>query len=185
MTRLICNILGFQIAWWASVLSARAANEWLGIAVVLTVVAMHLAFHPQRKAELGCIALTAAIGYAADTVAALLGALQFPPHAVPALPAPLWVFGLWLAFATTLNTTFVWLRRRWLLAAGLGALSGPLSYAAGSALGVAIMPDATRSVIALAILWGATLPVLVFIAAQTAPSRRAASAAIRTTGAPA
>lgn len=163
--RVMLNILGYQVAWWAAVLSARAGAEWIGLAVTAVVLVLHLLVSPARRSEAWFIPLAAAVGYAADTLATLLGALEFNsnPHSI--LPAPLWVAALWVAFATTLNCSLSWLRSRLVLAAVLGAASGPLAYAAGVALDVVAMPSPVLSTVVLAVLWGATLPIVMLIAA--------------------
>jgi hypothetical protein len=168
VARIALNILGHQLAWWACVLSARADAASIGIGVTAGIVAMHLVVSPARRFEAWFIPLAAALGYAVDTIATVLGALQFDGNPQPALPAPLWIAALWLAFATTIHTSFSWLRNRLIIAAILGAVSGPLAYAAGVALNVVAMPQPVWSVIVLGVLWGATLPVLVLIAARAA-----------------
>lgn len=176
MPRIVINILGFQIAWWACVLLARADAAWVGLGVAVAAVALHLAVSPARASEAWFIPLAAMLGYTADTAATLLGALDFEVGRPRALPAPIWVAALWLAFATTLNTGFAWMRDRIFVAAAVGAASGPLAYAAGAALGIVILPQPIWSVVVLATLWGITLPILVLMASRTVRTRRAADA---------
>jgi hypothetical protein len=182
VVRIILNIVAFQVAWWSCVLSARADAVWIGLIVAAGVFALHLVASPLRSTEAWFIPLAAALGYAMDTLATLLGALQFDATAQRLLPAPLWVAALWLAFATTLNTTFVWLRKHLIVAAVLGAASGPLSYAAGAALGVVTLPDALRSVIVLGVFWGVTLPILVVIAGQAVQPRPSSTGPLPNSG---
>jgi hypothetical protein len=166
VSRVVINILGFQTAWWACVLSARANASWIGIGVTAAVFALHLARAPRRQSEAWFIPLAALLGFAADTTATLLDALRFSHGLGQFIPTPLWVMALWLAFATTLNTTFAWLRNHLVVAVVLGVVSGPLSYAAGAALGVVNIPDALWSIAILGLLWGTALPVLVLIGAR-------------------
>lgn len=166
--RIAVNILGHQLAWWACVLSARADAASIGIGVTAGVVAVHLIVSPARRFEVWFIPFAAALGYAVDTIATLLGALQFDGNPQPALPTPLWIAALWLAFATTIHTSFSWLHNRLIVAAFLGAASGPLAYAGGAVLDVVTLPQPVFSVVVLGVLWGATLPILVVIAARAA-----------------
>ena len=168
MVRIAVNILGHQLAWWACVLSARADAASVGIGVTAGVVAVHLIVSPARSFEVWFIPFAAVLGYAVDTIATLLGALQFHGNPQPALPTPLWIAALWLAFATTIHTSVSWLNNRLIVAALLGAASGPLAYAAGAALSVVTMPQPAFSVVVLVLLWGGTLPVLVLIARRAA-----------------
>lgn len=166
MARIAVNILGHQIAWWACVLSARADATSIGLGVTAGVLTVHLIVSPARRFEAWFIPLAATVGYTADTIATLLGALQFDGNPQPALPAPLWIAALWLAFATTIHTSFSWLRNRLVAAAALGAISGPVAYAAGAALDVVTLPHLAFRVVVLVVLWGATLPILVLIGTQ-------------------
>jgi hypothetical protein len=168
VARIAVNILGHQLAWWACVLSARADAASIGLGVAVCVVAFHLIVSPARRFELWFVPVAAALGYAADTMSTLLGALQFPVQPFAGLPTPLWIAGLWLAFATTIHTSFSWLYSRLKVAAILGAASGPLAYAAGAALGVVTLPRPVVSVFVLGVLWGTTLPILILVAARCA-----------------
>lgn len=171
MTRIALNLLGHQLAWWACVISARADAASIGIGVTLTVLALHLVYSKDRTFEAWTIPLAAAIGYAVDTAATLFGALDFPAGGHSLLPAPLWIAALWLAFATTINTSLTWLRHRRLAAVAVGAVSGPLAYAGGAFFDVVTLPNPMLSMAVLAVFWGATLPVLISIAARSASPR--------------
>ncbi len=171
MKRIVLNLVGFQIAWWACVLSARGGMPWIGLTVTAIFVATHLFISPLRRFETWFIPAAAALGYAADNVATLVGALEFNNPMQPILPAPLWILAMWLAFATTLNLSLSWMRDRYLVAMLVGAASGPISYGAGAALNIVAMPRPEMSVIVLAVLWGATLPALMYIGARAARRR--------------
>lgn len=158
--RSTANLAGFQLAWWSCVLSVRAHAAWVGVAAVLALAAAHLCFAANRRTEARFLLAATGIGYAADAAAAWSGAVAFPADFEPLLPAPGWVAALWLAFATTVGTTFAALRRPLWRAAALGALAGPVSYGAGAALGVVALPLGWRSLAALAVLWALALPLI-------------------------
>ena len=109
------------------------------------------------------ILLCAAIGLAMDLGWQLLGVLTFKGQLVWTTPG--WLVVLWLMFAGTLFRSLAFLQDRLLLAAALGALSGPLSYIAGMRLGAAetTHPD---SIVALAMApaWAVLLPLLARLA---------------------
>ena len=70
----------------------------------------------------------------------------------------------WVLFATSLDTSLKWLKERYVVAALMGAVFGPLSYRAGAALGAASFPKGeVRSLIVLAVIWGIVMPLLVWI----------------------
>jgi hypothetical protein len=69
-------------------------------------------------------------------------------------------------FATTLNVSLRWLRSRPLLAAGLGAIGGPLAYAGGAGLGALNLETSPLSIGALGIGWALAMPLLLVAAAR-------------------
>jgi hypothetical protein len=71
---------------------------------------------------------------------------------------------LWMLFATTLSSSMAWLAGRHRLAAVLGAVCGPLSYAAGARLGaIELPPHALASFAGIALVWGLAMPALLVI----------------------
>jgi hypothetical protein len=71
---------------------------------------------------------------------------------------------LWGLFAIALNVTLRWLRRRYLLAAVLGAVCGPASFVAGVKLGAAQFVDRVPALAVLAVVWAVAMPLLVWLA---------------------
>jgi hypothetical protein len=96
------------------------------------------------------------------------GVLRYaaPSPALPAGGAPLWILGLWLAFAATLQCSLAFLQRRRWLAAAFGAIGAPLAYL-GAAHGwqaVVFAAPSWPTLLALAGAWALALPVLATIA---------------------
>ncbi len=154
------NFLAFQAGWFACVLGGANDLPWLGTAVVAAVVALHLRRADHRGRELTLIILAGAVGALWDSLLVVLGWIAYPSGTLVAGTAPHWMIALWMAFATTLNVTMRWLKQRWLLAAVLGAVSGPLAYYAGHRLGGLHFSDLTSGIIALSIGWAVLLPLL-------------------------
>ncbi len=72
---------------------------------------------------------------------------------------------MWLLFSTSLNGTLKWLQGRYLVAALLGAVFGPLSYVAGGRLGaIEFNQDFLLTVLVLAVVWGLVVPLLAWLA---------------------
>ena len=90
-----------------------------------------------------------------------LEVLQTPEGSALGVP-PLWLIGLWAAFATLLPICFRWLFNRLWLAAILGAVSGTVSYVSGGKLGALMVNGDGLYWIALE--WGLALPLLVWLA---------------------
>jgi hypothetical protein len=70
---------------------------------------------------------------------------------------------MWGLLAIALNVTMRWMKKRWLLAAVLGAIAGPMSYAGGVRLGAAHFIDATAALATLAIAWALLMPLMMWL----------------------
>jgi len=64
----VANFLGYQLGWLACVCGAAQGRPWLGAAVGLALVLLHLARAPQWRAELRLVLLAAVIGAVFDTL---------------------------------------------------------------------------------------------------------------------
>ena len=99
----------------------------------------------------------AAIGIGADAMLHITGVYQFAGNAL----VPLWLCGLWLAFATTLTRSLAFLGKRPWLAAVAGAVALPLNYWAGQRLGaVTFGYSLPVTLVVISLTWGILLPAL-------------------------
>jgi uncharacterized protein DUF2878 len=158
------NVVAFQAGWLACVLSAAYGSPAAGLAAAAAVVAWHATQAARPAQELKLVAMAVLIGVFWDSALVALGWLAFAPYALLEKLAPYWILALWAMFATTLNVSLGWLRGRWLLAALLGALAGPLSYWAGAKLGAVVLLKPVPALAALAIGWAVILPALLALA---------------------
>lgn len=163
--RLVFNFVAFQAAWFAAVGGAAAGHDWAGPAATAVVAAVHLATAPQPRRELGVLLAVGALGTVWDSVLVALGVVEYRGAALGPGLAPVWIATLWIAFATTLSGSLRWLQgRRW-LAALLGAVFGPLAYAAGESMGAVRLPALTALAVEAA-GWAVLLPLACAIAAR-------------------
>ncbi len=164
------NLLGYQASWFVAVVAAGHGAWWPGVVATLAYAAWQLASAPDREGALRALALALLAGLVVDGLLARAGALRFAA-ATPAFPtgaAPLWILGLWLAFAMTLTRSLAFLQQRLGLAAVFGAVGAPLAYL-GAERGwhaVAFASPAWQVLLALAIAWAVVLPLLA-VAART------------------
>ena len=157
---LALNVALFQAGWFACVLAAAYALPWAGIAAAAAIVGWHALRARQPAQELKLVALAVLVGAVADSALAASGWVSFAPSAAAEGLAPWWILAMWALFATTLNVSLGWLRARLVLAALLGALSGPLAYWAGARLGALELLQPAAALAALAFCWAVVLPVL-------------------------
>ncbi|MEO5628328.1 MAG: DUF2878 domain-containing protein [Thermomonas sp.] len=155
------NLVGYQLVWFAVVISAARGQPWWGIATALVFVALQLWYSATRAADARGLAAAFICGFLLDGALAATGWLHYASPLI-SLPAPIWILTLWLAFAMTLNHSMVFLRGRPWLAAALGAVGGPMAYL-GAARGfdaVTFLQPAWRAIALLAIGWATALAVM-------------------------
>lgn len=157
--RKLINFLGFQLVWFACVLTAAHGRPWLGLAVFAAVVALHLRLSPNRVAELKLLAAAAVVGALAESALLFTGVLRFPGAGLP-----LWMVALWVNFAATLRVALSWLAGRYALGAAVGAVAGPLAYLGGERLGAI----AVQQPLGVALEWAIATPLLLWLAKETA-----------------
>ncbi len=149
----------FNGVWAACVLGGASRIAWLPGAATLAFLSVHFAFVHWTPREPVRILATGVAGFAADSAFSAAGLLRFGVAANGPIIPPLWLLCLWLAFAASLGGYLSALRDRPALAALTGAAAGPLSYWAGSRLGVLSLGDRpVTSLTALTLFWAAFLP---------------------------
>ncbi len=172
MTRLIANVVGFYIGWFACVLGAAHGYGWLGATAFVALLGLHLAIQPAPKAEL--LLAVAACGLGLVLESALLAVGVYRPQRL-ALPAPLadvWLVALWGNFVLLLNVALRGLQTRLALAGLLGAVGGPAAFYSGERLGaLALHRPLWLSMPVLALVWALAVPVLLCFARKLSPSR--------------
>lgn len=163
-TSLIVNVAAFQVGWFACVLGAARGWPWAGTALAAVIVAWHAARAARPEQELKLIGLALLIGALFDSTLALLGWLTFASGTLIQGTAPHWILAMWALFATTLNVSLNWLKGRFLIAALLGGIAGPLSYWAGERLGAVVLVDPGLALGALGVGWAIMMPALTELA---------------------
>jgi len=156
------HVVGMQGAWFAAALLASTPWHLVGAGANGLVFAVHVASSGAVPRELVRGGLALALGLGLELVNQHVGGL----HAAQAttLP-PLWLLSLWPVFASAMRRghSLEWLQSRPLLAAVIGAVVGPLSYAGGGRLG-ALELDGLRSLVTIGACWAFAMPALALLA---------------------
>jgi hypothetical protein len=176
LTRALLNAAGFQGAWWATILSAAAGRPHLAAAASALPLALHLGFVDRSAAERRLVLAAGLVGAALETANALLGFTRFepPPFGLPLPPA--WLLLQWAVFGAVLRHSLGWIRGRFLLAAALGAVAAPLSYAGGERLG-ALSLGGTPALAAVAAEYAVAMPLLLLVERRLSAAPAAGGAA--------
>ena len=159
---LLINLALYQAGWFACVLGAASGRGLPGAGLALLLVGVHVALVRDRTRELQLLAAAGALGMAVDSLQLTLGVFSYPSGSPLPWLAPAWIAVLWIQFATLLHFALRWLSGRFLLAAILGFLGGPLSFYGGERLG-AIVFASPASYLVLACVWALAMPLLVWL----------------------
>jgi len=163
MTRLaLLKLVMFQIVWLSCAIGAAQGWSWPGIVTAAALVASHLASAPQWRPAAMTVLATGTLGFIAESLLVTTGLLRYSTAWPTETLAPAWIVALWLAFATTLETTRRLLGSNPLAKSTLlGLVLGPLSYLAGERLGaLAFSQSLWPSYLAIAMVWGFAYPGL-------------------------
>ncbi len=168
LIRRLWNYGASMVGWWACALGAARGKPLVGPAVVAGLIAVHLVLipRPQRWREAGYIGLIGLLGTGVDSLKAATGLISYR-GGYPGIDwlCPLWITAMWALFATTANGALSWLKGRYLPAAVLGAIAGPLNYFAGARLGaIGLNLGPTVSFLLLALIWGGVIPLVFWLA---------------------
>lgn len=154
MPKLIVNALLFQLGWFACVFG----GDSLWLLIVGVAVAVHLCWTSSWLAEGKLLLSVFLAGSALDSFLLNLGVFDFGE---PRTLIPLWLALLWLLLATTLNHCLAWTAQPWWRGSLLGAIGGPLSYYGGAQIAGVGLPYGTwPTLLLLALIWAAVMPLL-------------------------
>jgi len=157
------NFVVFQAAWFAAVLGAAHDLAVWGCACVLVAIGWHVASSARPVVEARLVAAVLLVGLVVESAMAWQGFTGYASGQISPHTAPYWMVALWGLLAIALNVTLRWLKGRGWLAAAIGAVSGPLSFASGTRLGAAHFIQATPALVTLACVWAAALPALMWL----------------------
>lgn len=161
--RQLANFVVFEAAWFACVLGVAHGHPAWGTAAVVGAIAWHVAISVRPATELALVGALCAIGFVAESLVAAQGRVAYPAGQPVAWLAPYWMVALWGELAIALNVTLRWLKGRPLLALGLGAVVGPLSFLGGVRLGGARFVDEPAALATLAAMWALLMPLVMWI----------------------
>ena len=158
--RKLINFVLFQLGWFACILGAAHGYVAAAVLFCAAVATFHIWQSHDRIQEGVLLLKIGALGIVADTLLLQTGSLVFESKGLMPALSPIWMWSLWVILGCTLNESMSWLKGRFVLAAVLGAITGPLSYLAGVKLGAAQWGDETQALVLLGIIWAIAMPLL-------------------------
>ena len=127
---LLDQFIGYQLAWFITVIGAGNGLAWPSILASMAFVLWQVRASSTPGIELRLLVVALALGMLVDGAFAISGWVRYatPAPAWPPGGAPLWILALWASFAMTLNGSLRYLQGRMGMAVVLGAVGGPLAY---------------------------------------------------------
>ena len=161
-TQKIITAILFQCGWWINIGAAVYKLQIAATVLTLIIIGSYLFFlcpKNSRLKELMIISIVGAYGLLGDS---LLNYLEVFKFVVKSDFIPMWLLMIWLLFAMT-SGLYEYLKNNQKLAFILGAIFGPLSYAAGLKFSLLTFPMDWVSIAILAMVWGCNFPALLYL----------------------
>lgn len=164
----IANVGLFKIGWLSCVYGAASGLAFEGCILALFIVAFSIKQASNKHAELLTLVLITLVGVIWESLVAsqhlMVYATQSNTQLESWVMAPYWLIVMWALFATTINQSMAWLKDKLILAAGMGAIFGPMAFIAGEKLGAVEFANESAAMIVLAVGWGILMPLICIIA---------------------
>ncbi len=157
MKHKLINFILFQSIWFILILAA-AHESFYGLVIGFLLILVQYWHGKLMVPDLKLILTSTIIGFAHDTS---LNYFKFIQYNIDfnTYYSPVWIIGLWISFALTINHSLVWLGNKKLLQMIFGLIGGPLAYIAGEKLGAIYMIN-TMTLYVLALSWACITPLL-------------------------
>lgn len=165
---IILNLVLFQIGWVITVYGAGQGIWWAGPLSLLVLAAVTFSLTPWPRTDLALLCCACLIGLIIDSAYVQLGLLRFAETVPFSGLAPIWILGMWMSFALTLNHSMRLFKAQLFLSALFGLIGGPMAYyVAGqkfAAVEILATPWLAYSVIGL--VWAVVTPLLLRLASR-------------------
>ena len=164
------QFLAFNVAWASAVAGGAGGWPWAGSLPAVALLGLHLFLsRGYRRAEATLAFAVLAFGVLLETVFVNTGLITFAGRPVLGVLPPIWVWALWLGFASLPNGSLGWLRGRTILQMMLGAVCGPLAYWTGERMGAAVLAAAPSALLFIALGWALAFPAIMRMAEAVSP----------------
>ena len=144
---------GYQLTWLMCVFGEIIYNNsFLGLISGLLFISICFYADHNKKKVVSIVFFISIIGYLFDTILVLFKIYNFETSFSFGV-LPIWMIVLWPSFAILFNEVFVFLSRYKFIAILLSSVLGPLTYYAGSPLGLININNIFLFLILMVIFW--------------------------------
>lgn len=168
------QFIAFDFAWFAAVWGGANGSPWLGSIPAVGIAILHLLLNRQVVwQEVKLIAAILLFGILLETGLMGAGLIRYAGMAQGQVLPPVWIWALWLGFATIPTGSLTWLQGRGVVQMLFGAVFGPLAYWTGVKMGAATLgAPAASSLFGIALAWFLAFPALMLLADTISPRPR-------------
>lgn len=175
MNPLLVNVVLFQLTWLGFVAGAGQQSWWWGLMPLAALLAWQLPRSHWRSADLKLIGISVVLGVIFDTAILQAGLVVYSSPLPWQELAPVWMVGLWVGFALTLNHSMRWFAGKPLASMLFGFIGGALAYfiAGRTWNAVHFVGDLWTTLAVIGAGWALLTPLLVGLAERlrgTAPA---------------
>ena len=157
MKHKLINFVLFQSIWFILILSA-AHDSTYGALIGFFLLSLQYLHGKKLFADCLLVVLAIVIGLIHDGLLKYFNLILYHIVFID-FYSPIWIIGLWISFALTINHSLAWLQSKPALQIFFGLIGGPLAYLAGEKLG-AITLSHEYTLYILALNWAVVTPVL-------------------------
>jgi hypothetical protein len=169
---ILLNLVLFQLGWIATVAGAGNGMWWAGPLSLVVLAAVTFRLSPWPRTDLALVCSACLLGLVIDSAYIQFGLMRFA-EPVPFMDlAPIWILGMWMSFALTLNHSMRVFKRHLLAAGVFGLVGGPLAYYVAGRNFHAVEMLASPWLVygSIAVVWGLVTPMLLAMADRWLPA---------------
>jgi hypothetical protein len=167
----LLNLVLFQLGWVCTVAGAGQGWWWAGPIGLVVFAAVTFTLTPWPRTDLALMCTACFVGLLVDSAYVQLGLMRFAEPVPFMTLAPIWILGMWMSFALTLNHSMRFFKGRLPLAALFGLIGGPLAYWVAEHKFAAVEMTASLWTVylTLGLVWGVMTPLLLALASNWVP----------------
>ncbi len=127
------NFFAFYFAWWSMLIShwkGMPIVGWVAFAIVMAIHFFRVSIN--KKKDLVEILVIGGLGILLDTALGNTGVLNFNQSYFLGVFPPLWLWGIWFLYASTISYSFILLRNKIPAQIIIGGFFAPVSYITGA-----------------------------------------------------
>ena len=168
---ILLNLVLFQFGWIATVAGAGQGLWWPGPISLMVLAAVTFKLSPWPRTDLALMCIACLIGLVVDSAYIYFDLVRFAEPVPFMQMAPIWILGMWMSFALTLNHSMGLFKNHLGAATLFGLFGGPIAYYVDAknfgAAEIIGTPWLTYTVIG--VIWAIMTPLLLALAKNWLP----------------